>query len=112
MLFTALAKTVLGIVRPIKRTFDLGPYRLTVRTPAFQAVNPGSIPGRVTDFGAAKSCDPKRAISFARVREANSGVMFCKLAERASWPARMNPFGRVPRPKRAAESFESREISR
>ncbi len=24
------------------------PYRLTVRTPAFQAVNPGSIPGRVT----------------------------------------------------------------
>ena len=23
------------------------PYRLTVRTPAFQAVNPGSIPGRV-----------------------------------------------------------------
>ncbi len=26
----------------------LWPYRLTVRTPAFQAVNPGSIPGRVT----------------------------------------------------------------
>ena len=25
------------------------PYRLTVRTPAFQAVNPGSIPGRVTN---------------------------------------------------------------
>ncbi len=24
------------------------PYRLTVRTPASQAVNPGSIPGRVT----------------------------------------------------------------
>ncbi len=26
------------------------PYRLTVRTPAFQAVNPGSIPGRVTNM--------------------------------------------------------------
>ena len=26
----------------------LGPYRLTVRTPAFQAVNRGSIPRRVT----------------------------------------------------------------
>ena len=24
-----------------------GPHRLTVRTPAFQAVNPGSIPGGV-----------------------------------------------------------------
>ena len=28
--------------------FQLRPYRLTVRTPAFQAVNPGSIPGRVS----------------------------------------------------------------
>lgn len=29
--------------------YRLWPYRLTVRTPAFQAVNPGSIPGRVTN---------------------------------------------------------------
>ncbi len=26
------------------------PYRLTVRTPASQALNPGSIPGRVTSI--------------------------------------------------------------
>ena len=29
-------------------TSSARPYRLTVRTPAFQAVNPGSIPGGVT----------------------------------------------------------------
>lgn len=29
-------------------TAGCGPYRLVVRTAAFQAVNPGSIPGRVT----------------------------------------------------------------
>ncbi len=36
------------ILRSLSFGHKIWPYRLTVRTPAFQAVNPGSIPGRVT----------------------------------------------------------------
>ena len=32
------------------------PHRLTVRTPAFQAVNPGSIPGGVTAKSMYEQC--------------------------------------------------------
>src|SRR3989344_3577275 len=42
---------------------SIRPHRLTVRTPAFQAVNPGSIPGGVTnwDFDLSHSSESLKA---------------------------------------------------
>ena len=51
-----------------------------VRTEASQALNPGSIPGRVTNeneppLGGIFICDPKQDVCSSCVRESNAGVM-------------------------------------
>ena len=59
------------------------PYRLTVRTSAFQAGNLGSIPSRVTNKKPHESelflCDPKLCLCRQSVWEMKSFCLFFKI---------------------------------